>query len=73
DETSLSVPIIIEERLRAVLTMRFASTAIPEADAIERFVPKLRKTAQEIADEFLRQHQREPVALPIEIAIAVNS
>jgi hypothetical protein len=41
--------------------MRFASTAIPEAEAIERFVPKLRDAAQSIAEEFLRQHQREPI------------
>jgi IclR family mhp operon transcriptional activator len=61
DETSLAVPIIVEDRLLATLTMRFASTAVPEADAIERFVPKLRETAQKIADEFVRQHQVDPV------------
>ena len=66
DETSLSVPIIVEDRLLASLTMRFASTAIPEADAISRFVPKLRNTAQEIADEFVRQHQRDPIATNID-------
>jgi IclR family mhp operon transcriptional activator len=61
EETSLSVPLIIEDRLLAVLTMRFASTAVPEAEAIERFVPKLRTTAQEISTEFIRQHQRDPI------------
>jgi IclR family mhp operon transcriptional activator len=65
DETSLSVPIIVEERLLAALTMRFASTAVPEADAIKRFVPMLRSTAQEIADEFIRQHQPDPIASSI--------
>lgn len=61
NETSLSVPIIVEDRLLAVLTMRFASTAIPEADAIKRFIPRLQQTAQEISAEFVRQHQRDPV------------
>ncbi len=61
DETSLSVPILVEERLLAVLTMRFASTAIAEAEAIKRFVPRLQKTAKEIAAEFLRQHHRDPI------------
>jgi IclR family mhp operon transcriptional activator len=56
-ETSLAVPIIVEDRLLASLTMRFASTAVPEAEALERFVPKLRETAQKIADEFVRQHE----------------
>jgi IclR family mhp operon transcriptional activator len=68
DEISLSVPIIIEDRLLAVLTIRFAGTAVPEVVAVERFVPKLRKTALEIADEFLRQHQREPIVSPIQVA-----
>jgi len=65
DESSLSVPLIVQDRLLAVLTMRFASTAVTEAEAIERFIPRLRKTAQEIAAEFIRQHQREPIASPL--------
>ena len=65
DETSLAVPIIAEDRLLAVLTMRFASTAVAETEAIERFVPRLRSTAQEIAAEFVRQHQREPIDSPL--------
>lgn len=65
DETSVAVPIVVQERLLAVLTMRFASTAVTETEAIERFVPKLRETAQEISAEFLRQHQREPIDTPL--------
>lgn len=65
DESSMAVPIIVQERLLAVLTMRFASTAVTEAEAAERFVPRLRKTAQEIAAEFLRQHQRDPIESPL--------
>ena len=68
DETSISVPIVVEERLLAVLTMRFASTAVSETEAAERFVPRLRKTAQEISAEFLRQHQRDPIESPLKAA-----
>jgi IclR family mhp operon transcriptional activator len=66
NETSFAVPIIVEDRLLACLSMRFASTAVPEAEAIERFVPKLRQTAQDIADEFIRQHQRDPIDISVE-------
>ena len=65
DETSFAVPLIVEDRLLACLSMRFASTAIPEAEAIEKFVPRLRKATQDIAEEFLRQHQRDPIASQI--------
>jgi DNA-binding IclR family transcriptional regulator len=51
----------VEDRLLAALTMRFASTAVPEKESIERFVPKLRATAKAISDEFLRQHQSDPI------------
>jgi len=61
DETSLAVPIIVEDRLLASLSMRFASTAVSEAEAIERFVPRLQQSAKDIAAEFLRQHQRDPI------------
>jgi len=65
DETSFAVPLIVEDRLLACLSMRFASTAISEAEAIEKFVPRLRKATQDIAEEFLRQHQRDPIASQI--------
>ena len=55
-----------EDRLLACMSMRFASTAVSEAEAIERFVPKLRKTAREITEEFLRQHQRDPIAIVLD-------
>ena len=66
NETSLAVPIIVEDRLLACLSMRFASTAVPEAEAIKRFVPKLRQAAQDISDEFIRQHQRDPIDISVE-------
>jgi len=56
DELSISVPIFAEERLLASLTLRFSSTAVTQADAEKRFVPKLRATAQRIGQEFT-EHQ----------------
>ena len=61
DETSFSVPVMAGERLLAVLTLRFASTAISEAEAIEKFVPHLRTVAQSIASDFARQQDDEPL------------
>ena len=63
DETSFAVPIIVEDRLLACLSMRFASTAVSEQEAVDRFVPKLRQAANDIANEFIRQHQRDPIEL----------
>lgn len=55
DETSFSVPIVADDRLMASLTVRFSSTALPQATAIERFVPRMRRTADQIGAEFARQ------------------
>jgi hypothetical protein len=63
DELSLSVPILGGERLLASLTIRFSSTAVPEMEAIQRFVPRLQATARRIGDEFLSQGESQ--ALPI--------
>ncbi|MGI9308798.1 MAG: IclR family transcriptional regulator domain-containing protein [Gammaproteobacteria bacterium] len=61
DETSFSVPILVEDRVLASLTIRFASTAITEAEAIKRFVPALQNAAQKISEEFVHQHKHEPL------------
>jgi len=61
DETSFSVPVMAEDRLLAVLTLRFASTALTEQEAVDKFVPRLRATAQSIANDFLRQQDAEPL------------
>jgi IclR family mhp operon transcriptional activator len=64
DELSLSVPVLTSgERLLASLTIRFSSTAVPEAEAVQRFVPRLRAVAQRIGQEFAEQNERQ--ALPI--------
>lgn len=63
DELSLSVPILAGERLLAALTIRFSSTAVPEAEAIQRFVPKLRATAERIGEAFLAQSQQHTLSI----------
>ncbi len=63
DELSLSVPILAGERLLASLTIRFSSTAVPEAEAIARFVPKLRTIAQRISEDFASQSEQQALAI----------
>ncbi len=63
EELSLSVPILAGERVLAALTIRFSSTAVPEGDAIQRFLPKLRATAQRIEAEFLSQGESQALAV----------
>ena len=62
EETTFSVPIIADGRLLAALTVRFSSSAIPQAAAIERFVPKLRKVADRIGQEFVQQQKAAGVS-----------
>jgi IclR family mhp operon transcriptional activator len=62
DELSFSVPIFAEDRLLAALSIRFASTAVPEADAMQRFVPKLRKVAKRIGEDFVQQNVDQTLA-----------
>ncbi len=59
DEISLSVPVTAADRLVAALTIRFASTAVQEADGIQRFMPRLRATAKKIGDEFVAQAEQD--------------
>jgi IclR family mhp operon transcriptional activator len=59
DETSFAVPIMAGERLLAALAIRFASTAVPETDAVQRFIPRLRATAKRIGDQFVIQAEQD--------------
>ncbi|MCL4779160.1 MAG: helix-turn-helix domain-containing protein [Gammaproteobacteria bacterium] len=63
DELSFSVPILARERLLASLTIRFSSTAVPEADAVQRFIPKMRAVAQRIGSDFLTQNEQQALAI----------
>ena len=66
EELSISVPIIAEDRLLAVLSFRCSSTAIPEAEALKKFVPKLRTVSQKIGQEFIDQRTTDAlVSAPI--------
>jgi IclR family mhp operon transcriptional activator len=59
DEISMAVPIMIDDRVLAAVTIRFSGTAVPLKLAVERFLPKLRDTAQKIRQTFSEQ-QRDP-------------
>lgn len=62
DETSIAVPVMSGERLLATVTIRFSSTAVPEAEAAQKFVPKLRAVAQRIGAEFSAQSKHDAEA-----------
>jgi IclR family mhp operon transcriptional activator len=55
EELSLSVPVLLNDRVLAALTVRFASSALPLKTGVERFLPKLRHTAATIGRSFLEQ------------------
>ena len=59
DEISIAVPIMIEDRVLAAVMVRFSGTAVPLKMAVERFLPKIRDTAQKIRQTFSDQ-QRDP-------------
>ncbi len=59
EEISMAVPIMIDERVLAAVTIRFSGAAVPLKLAIERFLPKLRDSAQRIRQAFGEQ-QRDP-------------
>ncbi len=55
EEISLSVPVLLHERVLAGLTVRFAAAAVPLKSGIERFLPRLRHCAARISTQFLEQ------------------
>lgn len=59
DEISIAVPIQLEDRVLACITVRFSSTAVPMKLALERFLPRLRDTANKIRTRFLEQQHAE--------------
>ena len=59
DEISIAVPIMVDDRVLAAVMVRFSGTAVPIKLAVERFLPKLRDTANKIRQTFVDQ-QREP-------------
>jgi IclR family mhp operon transcriptional activator len=55
EEISVSVPVLLEDRILACLTVRFAANAVPQKAGIERFLPKLRQCAAKISHSFVEQ------------------
>jgi IclR family mhp operon transcriptional activator len=60
DEISMAVPIQIEERVLAAITLRFSATAVPLKQANERFLPRLRDVAARIRQQFIAQGGTRP-------------
>lgn len=69
DEINLSVPVLLEDRVLASLTVRFAASAVPQQSGIERFVPKLRDCAVRISSQFF-ESQAEARAASASITAA---
>jgi IclR family mhp operon transcriptional activator len=55
DEYTISVPVPLNERILAALTVRFIASALPLKTGLERFLPKLRQCAAKISSVFLEQ------------------
>ena len=52
EELSISVPVALQNQALAVLTVRFAASAVPLKAGLERFLPKLRHCAAKIGVTF---------------------
>ncbi len=57
DEVNLSVPVLLPDRVLAGLNVRFAASAMPQKNAVERFLPKLRHCAAKISTLFSEQSE----------------
>ena len=55
DEFAISVPVPLNDRTLAALTVRFIASALPLKTGVERFLPKLRQCAAKISTIFLEQ------------------
>jgi DNA-binding IclR family transcriptional regulator len=55
EEHSVSVPVVLGERVLASLTVRFAASAEPVDEALDRLMPKLRRCAGKIGILFSEQ------------------
>jgi IclR family mhp operon transcriptional activator len=55
DEYTISVPVPLNDRTLAALTVRFMASALPLKAGLERFLPKLRQCAAKISTLFLEQ------------------
>jgi IclR family transcriptional regulator, mhp operon transcriptional activator len=60
EEISIGVPVLVQDRALAALSLRFTASALPLAAALERLLPKLRQCAADISTQFV---ERQPTAL----------
>jgi IclR family transcriptional regulator, mhp operon transcriptional activator len=67
EEVAMAVPVLVEDRVLATVAVRYAASAVPARVAVERFVPRLRDTAQKIRAKFTEQ-QRNPPHRPGRVA-----
>ena len=58
DEISVATAVVVEDRVLAVLTVRFMAGAVVPKAGVERFLPKLQQSAAKISTAF-SQHQAE--------------
>ena len=63
DEISMAVPILIDDRVLAAVSIRFSGTAVPLKLGVERLLPKLRETANKIRQSFVEQQREAPPQL----------
>ena len=54
---------MVEDRVLAAVMVRFSGTAVPLKLAVERFLPKMRDTAQKIRQTFSEQQRDPPTGL----------
>jgi IclR family mhp operon transcriptional activator len=69
EEASLSVPVLLLDRVLASLTVRFATSAVPLRTGVERFLPKLRQCADNISSLFSEQQTEARAKHPSETAV----
>ncbi len=60
DEVALSVPVMLDDRPLASLTLRCIAQGADGMTAAERFLPKLLQCAANISDSFTEQHAATP-------------
>jgi IclR family mhp operon transcriptional activator len=55
EEIGMSVPVLLVDRVLGSLTVRFAASAVPLKNGLERFLPKLRRCGAGISALFSEQ------------------
>jgi len=68
EEISIAVPVLLHDRVLACLTVRFASSAVPLKNGLERFLPKLRECATKISALFAEQQAESSLKSAAETA-----